>query len=88
MNGVSPPPGCSMSIRLTPEQAGALAAETDLPVAVIDPRTRRTYRLVPEDEYASLTGQPYDDSPWTPAETAALAAELFGKLDDTDYCCK
>ena len=28
---------------------------------------------------------PYDDSPWTPAETAALAAEAFRKLDDTDY---
>jgi hypothetical protein len=28
---------------------------------------------------------PYDDSPWTPAEMAALAAEAFGKLDDADY---
>jgi hypothetical protein len=31
------------------------------------------------------TADPYDDSPWTPAEMAALAAEAFGKLDDTDY---
>ena len=74
-----------MSIQLTPEQADALAAETDRPVAVIDPRTRQTYRLIPESEYASLTGRPYDDSPWTPGEMAALAAESFGKLDDTDY---
>ena len=74
-----------MSIELTPEQAAVLAAETEQPVAVTDPRTRRTYRLVPEDEYARLTAQPYDDSPWTPAEMAALAAEAFGKLDDTDY---
>jgi hypothetical protein len=29
--------------------------------------------------------EPYDDLPWTPAEMAALAAEAFGKLDDTDY---
>jgi hypothetical protein len=74
-----------MSIQLTPEQADALAAEPDQPVSVIDPRSRRTYRLVPADEYAALVGRPYDDSPWTPAETAALAAEAFGKLDDTDY---
>jgi hypothetical protein len=74
-----------MSIQLTPEQADGLAAEMDHPVAVIDPRTRQTYRLVPEAEYASLTGRPYDDSPWTAAETAALAAESFGKLDDPDY---
>ena len=74
-----------MRIQLTPEQADALAADPGQPVTVIDPRTRRTYRLVPEDEYAALTGRPYDDSPWTPAETAALAAESFGKLDDADY---
>jgi hypothetical protein len=75
-----------MSIHLTPEQADALAGESEQPVAVIDPHTRRTYRLVPEDEYAALTGRPYDDSPWTPAETAALVAESFGKLDDdADY---
>ena len=74
-----------MSIELTPEQAAVLAAETDRPATVTDPRTRRTYRLVPEEEYARLTGRPYDDSPWTPAEAAALAAEAFRKLDDTDY---
>ena len=74
-----------MSIQLTPEQADALAAETEQPVAVMDPRTRQTYRLVPAAEYARLTGQAYDDAPWTPAETAALAAESFGRLDDTDY---
>ena len=74
-----------MSIQLTPEQADALVGETEQPVAVIDPRTRRAYRLVPEAEYATLVGKPYDDSPWTPAETAALAADSFGKLDDADY---
>jgi hypothetical protein len=26
----------------------------------------------------------YDDSPWTPAEMAALAGAAFAKLDDTD----
>lgn len=75
-----------MSIHLTAEQADALAAEPEQVVEVIDPRTRRAYRLIPEAEYARLTGQVYDDSPWTPAETAALAAESFGKLDDTNGC--
>lgn len=74
-----------MSIQLTTEQADALAAETDQPATVVDPRTRRTYRLVPEHEYATLTARPYDDTPWTPAEMAALAAESFGKLDETGY---
>jgi hypothetical protein len=27
----------------------------------------------------------YDDSPWTPEELATLAAEVFGRDDDTDY---
>lgn len=74
-----------MSIQLTTEQADALAAEPDQAVSVIDPRTRRAYRLVPEADYAALIGRPYDDSPWAAAETAALAAESFGKLDDTDF---
>jgi hypothetical protein len=74
-----------MSIELTTDQADALAVETTLPVEVIDPRTRRTYRLVPEAEYATLAGRPYYASPWMSSETAALAAEAFGKLHDTDY---
>jgi hypothetical protein len=74
-----------MSIELTREQSEALAAETDSPVAVIDPRSNRTYRLVPDEVYGRLEKLLYDDSPWTPAETAALAGSAFGKLDDTDY---
>lgn len=74
-----------MSIELTLDQSEALAAEKDSPVAVIDPRSNRTYRLVPDEVYARLEKLLYDDSPWTSAETAALAAAAFGKLDDTDY---
>jgi len=29
--------------------------------------------------------EPYDDSPWTSAETGVLTGEAFSKLDDTDY---
>ena len=74
-----------MSIELTREQSEALAAEKDTPAAVIDPETRRTYRLVPAEVYERLEKLLYDDLPWTAAETAALAAAAFGKLDDTDY---
>ena len=72
-----------MSIELTVEQAEAVAAAGD-DVVVIDPKTKQAYRLVREDVYRKLRGA-YDDSPWTPGETAALAGEAFGKLDDTDY---
>lgn len=74
-----------MSIELPREQSDALAAQTDRPVAVIHPQSRRTYRLVPAEVYERLEKLLYDDSPWTPAETAALAAAAFGNLDDTDY---
>jgi hypothetical protein len=74
-----------MSIELTREQSNALAAETNAPATVIDPRSKRMYRLVPVEVYERLEKLRYDDSPWTPAETAALAAAAFGKLDDTDY---
>ncbi|MBA4062730.1 MAG: hypothetical protein C0501_03315 [Isosphaera sp.] len=71
-----------MGIELTAEQSAAVAAAAG-PVAVTDPRTGRAYRLVAEEEFAR--GRPYDDSPWSPAETGRLASEAFGKLDDTDY---
>ncbi len=73
-----------MNIELTTEQAEAIAAEGES-VVVIDPKTKQAYRLVSEEVYRKVRGLLYDDSPWTPAETAALAAEAFGKLDDTDY---
>lgn len=73
-----------MNIELTAEQAAAITTKGEA-VVVIDPRTKLAYRLVPEDVYRKVRGLLYDDSPWTSAETAALAAEAFGKLDDTDY---
>lgn len=73
-----------MSIELTTEQANAIATEGD-EVVVIDPKTNQTYRLVREDVYRKLRGLLDDDSAWSVGETTALAAEAFGKLDDTDY---
>ena len=73
-----------MNIELTIEQAEAVANQGE-ELVVIDPKTQQAYRLVPDELYRKVRGLLYDDSPWTPAETAALAAEAFGKLDDTDY---
>jgi hypothetical protein len=71
-------------IPLTPEQAEAIPFEGE-PVRVSDPRTNRLFRLIPEEVYQRLKMIPYDDSPWTADETAVLAGQAFGKLDDTDY---
>lgn len=75
----------AMAIELTPEQSAALAADPVRPATVIDPGTRTAYRLVPADVYTRFEKLTYDDSPWTPAETTALAAAAFARLDDTDY---
>jgi hypothetical protein len=74
-----------MAIELTPDQAEAVAGAVDSPVAVIDPRSHRTYRLVPEEIYMRIEKILYNDSPWSAAEMAALAGAAFSKLDDTDY---
>jgi hypothetical protein len=74
-----------MAIELTHEQSEALTHGGDGPATVIDPASGRTYRLVPDEVYGRLEKLIDDDSPWTPAEMAALAGAAFGKLDDTDY---
>jgi len=43
-----------MSIVLNPDQGRALDAETDKPPRVIDPRTTKTYVLLPEEQYEQL----------------------------------
>lgn len=73
-----------MSIELTTEQTQAVATEGEA-IVVIDPRTKQTYRLVREEVFQKIQSLLYDDSPWTPQETAILAGIAFGKLDDTDY---
>jgi hypothetical protein len=74
-----------MSIELTREQSEALASERESPVAVIDPQSRKYYRLVPEDVYERFEKLVYDAAPWTSEEAAILAGAAFDKLDDTDY---
>ena len=73
-----------MNIELTPEQSEILAGENGAPV-VVDPGTRRTYRLVGEEVYQQWQARAYDPSPWTATEMAVLAGRAFEKLDDDDY---
>jgi len=73
-----------MSIELTVDQTAAIPENAE-DVVVIDPRTRRTYRLIREDVYRNLQSLAYDDSPWSDGEQALLASAAFAELDDTDY---
>ena len=45
------------------------------PPRVVNPRTRATYVLLPLEEYQRLSGEPYDDTPWTREELHAQAWE-------------
>ena len=78
------PGGRYMSIELTTEQAHAVCVEGES-LVMIDPQTKQAYRLVREEVFQKLQSRLFDDSPWTPQETAILAGIAFGKLDDADY---
>jgi hypothetical protein len=51
-----------MTLELTEPLQRALDAQPDEPLRVVDPRTQKTYVLIPEDAYARLKGLAYDDS--------------------------
>ena len=75
-------------IELTEQQAAALADADDAPARVVNPRTRETFVLLPAAEYARLTGDDYDDSPWTRDEMESLtweAGKSIGWEDMDEY---
>ena len=72
-------------IELTDQQAEALELRDAAPPRVLNPRTRETYVLLRADEYARLTGDDYDDSPWTREELQALAWERVKHEDWDEY---
>jgi hypothetical protein len=69
---------------LTDQQADAVAAAVT-PPRVVNPRTRETFVLLPAAEYARLTADEYDDSPWTREELQALAWERVRDEDWGEY---
>jgi hypothetical protein len=79
-----------MIIQLTEEQVQAVAASGKAPPTWVDPITQTNYVLIRKDLYERLTGEEYDDSPWTAEERDALAWEAgkhtgwedMGEYDD------
>jgi hypothetical protein len=72
-------------IELTEQQAEALELPDATPPRVRNPRTQETFVLLRADEYARLTGDEYDDSPWTREELQALAWERVKHEDWSEY---
>jgi hypothetical protein len=68
-------------IELTEQQAHALVVSGDTPPVVVDPTTKTAYVLLRQEVYERLTGEEYDDGPWTDEELALLAAEAGEMLD-------
>jgi hypothetical protein len=62
-------------IELSEQQLRAMEHPEDLPLSLVNPRTRETYVLLRADEYERLKVDEYDDSPWTSEERHALALE-------------
>jgi hypothetical protein len=77
-------------IELTEQQLQAVAESGETPPTLVDPKTRTAYVLVRKDVYEQLTGEEYDDSPWTAEERDALAWEAgkhagWQDMDDYDH---
>jgi hypothetical protein len=75
----------AIMIVLTEQQAAALEHPDAAPTRVLNPKTREAFVLVPAAEYARLTGDEYDDSPWTREELQALAWERVKNEDWSEY---
>jgi hypothetical protein len=73
-------------IELTEQQLQALETSDTTPPRVLNPRTQETFVLLRVEEYQQLTGDEYDDSPWTREELQALAWEAGERAgwDDMD----
>ncbi len=63
-----------MPTPLTAEQQQALDAQPEVPLRVVDPRTNRTYVLLPAEDYERIKPL-FEEDPITEAEMRFLAAE-------------
>ena len=78
----------TMIIPLTEQQMQAVAASGETPPTLVDSHTQTTYVLIRKDLYERMTGEEYDDTPWTAEERHALAWEAgkhAGWEDMSDY---
>jgi len=68
----------------------AIAAASNIPPVVVDPKTRTQYVLLRQDLYQRLMHAEYDDSPWTDEEMELLAWEAgkqagWEEMNDYDH---
>jgi len=62
-------------IELTEQQLLAMEKPGAGPFRLVNPRTKKTFVLLPIEEFERLNDEIYDDSPWTSEERHALAWE-------------
>jgi hypothetical protein len=62
-------------VELTEQPVDALENTERIPLRLMNPRTKKTYVLLPVDEYERLKEDEYDDTPWTKDELQAQAWE-------------
>ncbi len=67
-----------MSIELTEQQQDALAAQTEEPFRVINPRTQETYFLVRADQFDHIRGL-LGDGPFTTEERQAILQGVWNR---------
>jgi hypothetical protein len=67
-------------VELNEELSQAVRANAPAPVRLVDPRTKETFVLLREEDYARLTTGGYDASPWTEEEMDLLAQEAADQL--------
>ena len=67
-----------MNIELTSEQQAALNPQGEKPQRVVDPRTRTSYVLVPEEEYEAIL----DDDRREQAIHAVALRNAAARLDE------
>ena len=72
-------------ITLTDQQVNELQRPEVTPPLVVNPRTKKTFVLLPVDEYVRLKEDDYDDSPWTRDELQALAWKAGERSDWDEY---
>ena len=70
-------------IELTEQQVQAIQQSGRSSPRLVNPLTNETFVLVRLEEYERLTGEEYDDSPWTREELEALAWEA-GRHEEWD----
>lgn len=71
-------------IELTQQQQQALADRQDEPLQLIDPRTKQTYVLLPNEVFERVKNILQDEDGTTGIDVGALIAEAMREDDEND----